>query len=143
MSRRNVRVTCVVCLVFGCAIAAFAALPPGMIDEMRVQADEAIIIEVANVTTEKQSDGDELVKADAKVLGIERSKSKLEKGATIRIEYTRAIDNRPGPGWPAVIEKGAVVPAFLNKAFGKETFHAAAHGGSFTMTPEKTPPKSQ
>jgi hypothetical protein len=129
------------CIILGCVVVALAALPPGAIDQMRVDADEAIIIEVTSVTTEKRSPQEEIVKAEARVLAVERSKNKLVKGDTIRIEYPRAIDNRPGPGWPDVLEKGAIVPAFLDKtsnADGK-TYEAAAHGGSFTMTPEKMP----
>ena len=53
MNRRNVRVASVLCIVLGCAIAAFAALPPSAMDQLRITAEEAIIIEVTRVTTAK------------------------------------------------------------------------------------------
>jgi len=142
MKRRNVRVACVLCIVLGCTIAAFAALPLSALDMLRITAEEAVIIEVTRVTTDKPDRDRERVRVRAKVLATERSKAKLARGDEIDIEYERFLVPRTGPGFPAVLAEGAIVPAFLDRMRDGKTFEPAAHGESFVMTPaDPVPPR--
>jgi hypothetical protein len=142
MKHRNVRVACVLCLVLGCTIAAFAALPPSALDQLRITAEEAIIIEVTRVTTDKPGPDRQRVRVRAKVLAAERSNAKLAKGDVIDIEYTRFLERIAGPGFPDVLAEDAIVPAFLDRMRDGKTFEPAAHGHSFVMTPTDPQPPS-
>ncbi|HEY1188048.1 MAG TPA: hypothetical protein VGE74_10350 [Gemmata sp.] len=107
-----------------------AVPPPGTYDKLRAGAEEAVTIQVVTVVSGANGD----VGVQAKVLGVERSKSGLKKGDTVSIKYTVPAKGTVGPTPVPVLEKDEVYPAFLNKK-GDE-FAPAAYGSSFKMTPE-------
>lgn len=118
-----------------------AELPPGSYDKLRVDAAEALVIRLTEV--QQRDVGNEVVvTAKAEVLGVERSKAKLKPGDTIALKYSFVNRDRvkafAGASPPPVPAKGAVVPAFLNPNEGGKDYGPAAHGSSFTMTPEAT-----
>lgn len=123
------------------AVEGRAELPPGSYDKLRVDAAEALVIRVTEV--QKRDVGNDIVvTAKAEVLGVERSKAKLKPGDTIALTYSFVNRDKvkafAGASPPPVLTKGAVVPAFLNSNEGGKDYGPAAHGNSFTMTPEAT-----
>jgi hypothetical protein len=116
---------------------ARAELPPGSYDSLRIAAQEALVIETANVTSRTLRDGRIEVVVTARVMSVERSKTGLARGAMISIRYDTYPQGSapPGPQQLPVLRKGEFYPAFLN-ADGAKAFSPAAYGESFTMTPE-------
>lgn len=113
------------------AATAHAELPAAAYDSLRKEANEALIIEVTNVQT--NNDGSTtLVRLQANILHVERSRTGLKKGEVVTIEYAHT-PGRIGPRPVPVLEKG-VYPAFLHRGNGS-SLNPAAHGLSFTMTP--------
>jgi hypothetical protein len=117
---------------------AHAELPPGSYDTLRIEAQEALIIETASVTSRPLKDGRIEVMVTARVMAVERSKSGLKKGGTISIRYDTYNQGAapPGPRQLPVLKKGEFYPAFLN-ASGDRGFSPAAYGESFTLSPEQ------
>lgn len=120
-------------LTLSLVAAASAELPPGSYDKLRKEAQEALIIEVTDVTTTLVAGGTNQVIVKAKVLAVERSTAGLKKGDSIRIQY-ETHPPMPGPKPIPLLKAEEILPAFLN-AKGR-AYEPAAHGWSFVMTPE-------
>ncbi len=117
---------------------ARAELPPGSYDALRLNAEEAVIIEVEAVKTKDGKVGQTEVIVEARVVAVERSKTHLKKGGKITIRY-ESIDKSKTPGSVGprqipILKKGDFYPAFLNEK--EKVFGPAAYGESFVMTPE-------
>lgn len=112
---------------------AHAEPPPGTYDRLRTSAEEAVTIQVTSVKETADEKANEVI-VEAKVLGVERSKSGLKKGDAVTITYSIPKVLKPGPTLVPILDKESVYPAFLNKQ-GK-VFSPAAAGSSFQMTPE-------
>ena len=125
-----------VAAILSFATFAQAELPPGSYNKLRADAEEALTIQVTDIAR----NSDNQVYVSAKVLGVERSKSGLKKGDSIRLKYSPAKP-KVGPAPPPIPEKDGVYPAFLNKK--GDDFEPAAHGSSFKMTPEVTDAKAE
>ena len=119
---------------------ARAELPPGSYDELRIKAQEALIIEVESVTTKEIKEGFAEVILEARIVAVERSKSRLKKGSKIMIRYesldTVKVPVHPGPRPIPILKKGEFYPAFLDEKKGTREFEPAAAGESFHMTPD-------
>jgi hypothetical protein len=116
-----------------------AELPPGAYDLLRKQAEEALIIQVVDVKTVKERGGATKVTALCKVLQVERSATGLMVGKELSLSYDipSKEGGYAGPRIAPIVEKGSVHPAFLQKQQGAAAYDLAAHGESFTMTPEE------
>lgn len=116
-----------------------AELPPGAYDLLRKQAAEAVIIQVVDVKTVKEGGGATKVTALCKVLQVERSATGLMVGKELSLSYDipSKEGGYAGPRIAPIVEKGSVHPAFLQKQEGAAAYDLAAHGESFTMTPEE------
>jgi hypothetical protein len=112
-----------------------AELPPGSYDTLRVEAPEALLIEVLGVKKAAKGNATEVV-AMARVLHVERTKAGLRPGAMVEIRYIHLNTPIPGPRPVPLLAEKAIVPAFLKKGEGKD-FEPAAYGMSFVMTPER------
>jgi hypothetical protein len=138
VEEENMRAKCLVlAALVGLATVGRAELPPGSYDKLKVDADSAATILVNSVKTAQANDGKN-VTIEAKVLGVERSKSGLKKGEFITITYFVRDPGKPfaGPRPIPLLEKDTVYPAFLVPGSNQRTFEPAAHGESFKMTPE-------
>jgi len=124
-------------LLLSATSSLHAELPPGSYDNLRNQADEALIIQVESVQSQVRDEKRE-VTVVAKVLKVERSRAKLTKGNELTIKYEIFQGNAfAGPRQAKVLEQGEIYPAFLTGPDKPEDpFQLAAHGMSFTMTPE-------
>lgn len=115
--------------------ASRAELPPGSYDTLRLEAPEALLIEVLAVKRAVKGNATEVV-AVGRVLHVERTKVGLRTGATVEIRYIHTNAPMAGPRpVPLLVEK-TIIPAFLKKVDGKD-FEPAAYGMSFVMTPER------
>lgn len=115
-----------------------AELPPGSYDNLRLNAPEALVIEVMNVGRKLSTQNGTAVIVQAKVLTVERSKTGLKKGDLISIHYTRMEQSGVvGPRQVPLLEKGGIYPAFLQKGTKGKIYAPAAYGDSFKMTPEE------
>lgn len=124
----------VLLLITVLAAPAYAELPPGSYDTLRIEAQEALILQVESAKTQDRGTRIAVV-LTAKVLTVERSKAGLKKGGTITIRYeTIKGQAPPGPRPLSILKTGEVYPAFLNKA--ADGFEPAAYGESFKMTPD-------
>lgn len=112
---------------------AHAEPPPGTYDRLRANAEEAVTIQVTSAKASAGENAKEVI-VEAKVLGVERTKSGLKKGDSVIITYSVPTVLKPGPTLVPILDKEGVYPAFLNKQ-GK-VFSPAAAGSSFQMTPE-------
>jgi hypothetical protein len=85
------------------ASVGHAELPPGSYDKLRMEAPDAVTIQVAGVK-EATVGGEKQVTVEAKVLGVERSKSGLKVGDAVTIRYGIPLISLPGPRpipfWP-------------------------------------------
>lgn len=123
------------------ATGAHAELPPGSYDELRMEAEEALIIEVISGITRTLGAGEMEVVLKIKVLTAQRSKAGLKKDSQVTIRYVSFDQSKsstfvPGAAPIPVLKKGRVYPAFLNRAKNRRDFEPAAYGWSFLMTPE-------
>jgi hypothetical protein len=121
-----------------CAFArAGAELPPDVYKADQEKSPEALTIAVTRVKIQKtkESRGTRSnITAEAKVLEVKRSASKLRVGDTVRISYSHFRHDQPiaGPSEPDVLQKGRTYPAFLQKsAAGRYT--PAARGYTFRL----------
>jgi hypothetical protein len=117
-------------------LRAGAELPPNVYKADQARSPEAISIKVkrVDINEKKQSGGTRLIiRAEAEVLGVERSASKLKAGDTIRIDYSHFRHNQPitGPSEPDILEKGRMYPAYLAKDAATRRYQIAARGYSF------------
>ena len=130
----------VLAVAIAAAGGARAELPPGSYDELRVKADEAVILEVESVKAADLGRGRLEVTVAARVLAVERSKAGLKPGRRIATRYeSPAASNvykRQGPRPVPILKEHATCPAFLNARPGKPEWEPAALGESFAMTPE-------
>ena len=133
MKKLSKWITALACLLI--VSAGRAELPPGSYDTLRLEAPEALLIEVEAVKRAVKGNATEVV-AIARVLYVERTKVGLRPGATVEIRYIHANGPVAGPRpVPLLVEK-TFIPAFLKKGAGKD-FEPAAYGMSFVMTPER------
>ncbi len=127
----------VIVIAMAIVTTSFAELPPGSYDKMRVDADSAVTILVTSLKATDAHDGKEVV-FEAKVLGVERSKSGIKKGDSIKVGYFARDPGKPiaGPRPIPILERDSVHPAFLERDAHPGVYKPAAHGESFKMTPE-------
>jgi hypothetical protein len=114
------------------AIPAWAEPADSVYRKLQKDAPEFVKIKVVSVKTSVKETAEAKiisVVVEAKVLKVERSKSDLEKGDSIRIKYTHHVDKEPvpGPSEVPIVKKGKVYPAFLKK---KGKIYTPAAGGS-------------
>ena len=118
---------------------ARAEIPGDAYNKLRIEAAEALMIEVSSVKENKGDKGASDVTVEAKVLAAERTKSGLKKGDVVVIRYVnidlKAAPDFAGPSQTPVLKQGEVYPAFLNRQKDQTTFEPAAYGESFKMTP--------
>ena len=122
------------CMLLMFAPLVAAELPPSIYTSLADSAPEALIVEVILVrttqTTEKTT-----VEVKSKVVHVLRSKSGLEEGSLLDIQYVRV--KRP-PGWvgpsqPPPLSAGEMAPAFLSaRKNGSGIYDPAAGGKSFS-----------
>lgn len=120
-----------------CAITAGSAqaeLPPSAYKERQERAPEFLVIKVRSVS--KRQTKEERWKqidftVEAEVQKVERSASKLTKGAVIQIRYIQRHYSQPiaGPSEVPALKEGQVCPAYLS-GDGK-VYSPAAGGYSF------------
>jgi hypothetical protein len=123
----------VLCLVFA---RAGAELPPDVYKADQARSPEALSIKVTRVEIEKKKESGGArsnIRAQAQVLGVKRSASKLKAGDTITISYSHFRHDQPiaGPSEPDVLEEGRMYPAFLAKNARTGDYTLAARGYSF------------
>ncbi len=113
--------------------AAKAELPPYVYEEMQKNSSEQLTIETLEVKSSLSGINEKSYSITAKVTGIAKSKSRLHKGDTITIEYTRVIAHPPGWVGPSpipVLEQGQSYKAYLHRdEDGK--YRPSARGRSF------------
>jgi hypothetical protein len=127
-------------LTSGMLPVAKAELPPGSYDKLREGATEILVIEIMAVQ-QKVIPGNKVeVTLQAKVLGVEQSRTGLKPGAQMVISYTefdpKAKNRPPGARPVPILERGSIYPAFLNRASNGKSYEPAAYGESFRMMPE-------
>jgi hypothetical protein len=111
-----------------------AELPPFAYKERQARAPEALTIKVDSVktheTTQKEWKQIEFT-VKAEVQSVQRSATKLERGAIIEIRYSQRRYSQPiaGPSEVPALHEGEVCPAYLSSD-GK-TYSPAAGGYSF------------
>ena len=126
--RRSIHVPClfarVAAFAFTWSTSLFpvrAALPPEAFRDDQQKAPEALTVKVLQVERTDQKKGTtEIVKvvAQAEVLKVRRTASRLKAGEKITIAYTNSTPRRD-PGWAGpqtyipVLVKGDTVPAYL------------------------------
>jgi hypothetical protein len=120
------------------ASIAQAELSLSVYKERQQKAPEALVIKVLSVNKRETKDqGLKMINfaVAAEVQKVERSASKLTKGAVIRIYYSQRHDSRPiaGPSEVPALKEGQVCPAYL-EADGK-VYLPAAGGHSFETVP--------
>ena len=123
--------------MIACAITAGSAqaeLPPSAYKERQERAPEFLVIKVRSVS--KRETKEERWKqidftVEAEVQKVERSASKLTKGAVIQIRYIQRHYSQPiaGPSEVPALKEGQVCPAYLS-GDGK-VYSPAAGGYSF------------
>ncbi|HQR07635.1 MAG TPA: hypothetical protein PLN21_12480 [Gemmatales bacterium] len=129
MSQRLIALCC--CFIL--PAIAWAELPPGTYDQLRREAEEALVIQITSVRVER--DGDyKNVTLEARVLRVGRSKSGLAKDDNITIKYEVSMVPFPGPRPVSILNRNQTYPAFL-KSNGN-TYEPAAYGMSFNSRPE-------
>jgi hypothetical protein len=121
------------CLVLA---RAGAELPPDVYKADQARSAEALSIKVIRIEIEKknQSGGTRShIRAEAEVLGVERSASNLKAGDTIKISYSHFRHDQPvaGPSEPDILEQGRMYPAYLAKDSKAGEYTLAARGYSF------------
>ncbi len=125
----------VILLATGLPLAIRAELPPDAYERMQADADEAIEVEITSVRTKAGGAEYSQVTTEAKVLGVQRSKSGLKKDESIVIEYDIFDVAKKKPGWagpssPTLVKKSGSYMAFLKATKGKP-YAIAAMGRSF------------
>jgi len=125
-------------LALCCCLIGFtssnAELPPGTYDQLRIDADEALVLQVTSVKI-VTSENYKNVTVQAKVLRVARSKSGLTKGDTVTLKYEVSTIPFPGPRPIPILQKNVIYPAFLKKRGGN--FEPAAYGESFNSRSER------
>jgi len=129
MSQRLIALCC--CFVL--PALAYAELPPGTYDQLRREAEEAVMIQVTSVRVERNADYKN-VTLGARVLRVGRSKSGLAKDDNITIKYEVSMVPFPGPRPVPILNKNQTYPAFLRSNGG--LYEPAAYGMSFNSKPE-------
>ena len=123
--------------MIACAITASssqAELPPSAYKERQERAPEFLVIKVRSVgkreTKEEQWKQIDFT-VEAEVQKVERSASKLTKGAVIQIRYAQRHYSQPiaGPSEIPALKEGQVCPAYL--AGDGKIYSPAAGGYSF------------
>jgi hypothetical protein len=144
MSRKYTLLSCFGVAVLATPLVTLAMLParaalrPEIYDELRIGAQEVLVIEVVSVKQKSVSNDQIEISVEAKILNVERSKAGLRKGEQITISYkirNPKLPSIPGAGDPQILEQGSVYPAFLNRAAGSKIYEPTAHKSSFMMTP--------
>jgi hypothetical protein len=135
-------------------IAAFAAparaeLPPGAYDELKRKAQELLQIRIDAVKEKEPiSAAMRNFECTATVLRVDRSKSKLARGAKIKFDsyyVTPEAFERGfvGPKSPPLLAAGWTGRIYLNREEGKTDYSLAAYGRSFEpigKQPQASPP---
>jgi hypothetical protein len=117
-------------------VAARAELPPSAYRAMQERAPEVLEIKVDSVVskeTKEKNYTETHQTVTATVQQVERSSTKLELGATIRIVYTQRRHKQPmaGPSSVPTLKQGKVYPAFLRADKETGSYSPAAGGYSF------------
>ncbi len=115
-------------------LTLFAELPPQVYENYQKNAPEVLTIKVQKVEISLISLSEKKVVVNAKVLEVQRSRSKLKVGKEITIIYHTTV-SRPsgwvGPSPLSVLVKKNVYDAFLIKNKENNYFSPAARGKSF------------
>ena len=124
-------------------MTAHAELPPGAYEELKKNASELLTVKILKVETPEGKKGHFLVLLTAKVLGVTRSKSGVEKGQTISIgsyHVTKKArkEGFVGPRIPPLLSAGWEGKVYLNKNQDKNVYAIAAYGESFEETKGNT-----
>jgi hypothetical protein len=112
-------------------------LPPDVYKADQAQSPEALKITVTRVDIRKAKEARGTrsnITAEAKVLEVKRSASKLRAGDKVLIRYSHFRHNQPiaGPSEPDILQEGRTYPAFLKRdAAGHYT--PAGRGYSFRL----------
>jgi len=124
-----------------CAVlmTARAELPPGAYEELKKNASEVLTVKILKVETPEGKKGHFLVLLTARVLGVTRSKSGVEKGQTISIASYHVTEKARkegfvGPRIPPLLSAGWTGTVCLNKNPDKKAYDIAAYGESFEKT---------
>jgi hypothetical protein len=113
--------------------ASPAALPPGSYDKLKAEAQEKLTIKITGVEKKEQNDRRLDVLFTAEVLAVERSKTHLKPGDTIKIQSYRWTKSYAGPKNPPLLPVGWSGIAYLNKTAENtdNVYTLAAYGASF------------
>lgn len=117
---------------------AQAELPPGAYDELKRDAQELLQIRIVRVREKEPISADmRNFECTATVVRVERTKSRLAAGATIRFDsyyVSPAAFQRgfAGPASPPLLAAGWQGMVYLNREEGKQDYTLAAYGRSFT-----------
>jgi hypothetical protein len=117
--------------------ASFAELPPYVYKERQQQAPESLIIKVLSVKMRETDEprGKSIdVNVEAQVEQVNRTKTGLKAGDSIRINYVHSQHKVPlaGPSEVPIVRQGHVYPAYLMKEEKGKQYAPAAGGYSFT-----------
>jgi hypothetical protein len=124
-------------------VTTHAELPPGAYEELKKNASEVMIVKIMKVKTPEGKKGHFPVLFTAKVLGVTRSTSGVEKGQTISIgsyHVTKKArkEGFVGPRIPPLLSAGWEGKVYLNKHQDKNVYTIAAYGESFEETKGNT-----
>ena len=115
---------------------AHAVLPPGAADELKSNAEEVLNVRILKVKTPKGNKGMYPVIYTAEVLGVNHTKSGIQKGNQITIcsySVNRETINSGfvGPKIPPLLKPGWTGIVYLKNNPEKNVYDIAAYGDSF------------
>ncbi len=124
------------CLLLITAGFCSAELPPYVYQQQQAKAPEALELKILSVQVRKTEDGRDThsdVTVQARVQKVERSKTNLKPGDSIRLEYHRTVRTvpMPRPSELPLLRKGQTISAFLQRKGRTKIYVPAAGGKSF------------
>ncbi len=121
-------------LAFTCQ-QAWAVLPPGATDDLKKNATDKIRVQITKVEklpASKNPKGYMKLLYTAKVIKVDRTKSGVKVGTTIKIDAYHWTVPFAGPTNPPLLKKGWKGGIYLNAVDAKTgKFKLAAYGDSF------------
>jgi len=111
-----------------------AELPPYVYENYQKNAPEALTISIKKVKTSLISFSKKSVTVTAKVLRVQRTKSKVKRGDTITIIYNSTFwkpNGWVGPSSLPVLKEDQTYRAFLRKGEENNYYYPDARGKSF------------
>jgi len=138
------------------AAPARAELPPGAYEELKRNAQELLQIRIDAVKEKEPiSAAMRNFECTATVVKVDRSKSKLTRGAKIKFDSYYVSPEAfqsgfVGPKSPPLLAAGWTGKIYLNREEGKTDYSLAAYGRSYepigkqpTVSPQAPPPQSE